>query len=242
MITTTTLSRMIDHSILHPTFTDDDLKRECMIALKYQVATVCVKPFHTAMARKLVERTNTEVCAVIGFPHGNSTMDIKLAECQQVVSEGATEVDMVVNIGKVLQRDWDYVEQEIAALHQLCIQNGALLKVIFENDFLPGDAPKIKLCELCSKIGVAFVKTSTGYGFVKNSDGLYNYLGATDHDLRLMREHCSPNIQIKAAGGIRTLDDLLRVHALGVTRVGATATAAIMEEAFARQKSGIHLG
>jgi deoxyribose-phosphate aldolase len=242
MITTTTLSRMIDHSILHPTFTDDDLKRECMIALKYQVATVCVKPFHTAMARKLVERTNTEVCAVIGFPHGNSTMDIKLAECQQVVSEGATEVDMVVNIGKVLQCDWDYVEQEIAALHQLCIQNGALLKVIFENDFLPGDAPKIKLCELCSKIGVAFVKTSTGYGFVKNSDGLYNYLGATDHDLRLMREHCSPNIQIKAAGGIRTLDDLLRVHALGVTRVGATATAAIMEEAFARQKSGIHLG
>lgn len=234
MINPAELARMIDHSILHPTFTDEDLKRECAIALKYGVATACVKPFHVSKAAEFLRASGTAVCAVIGFPHGNSTLAIKEAECLQVIRDGATEVDMVVNIGKVLQADWDYVAREIAAIQQLCSLNGAILKVIFENDFLPGDAPKIKLCELCSKYKVAFVKTSTGYGFVKNNEGTYHYLGATDHDLRLMREHCSPVVQIKAAGGIRTLEDLLRVRALGVTRVGATTTAAIMEEAHAR--------
>jgi len=236
-ITITSLAKMIDHSILHPTFSDEDLKRECEIARNYQVATVCVKPFHTALAAEILKDSDVEICAVIGFPHGNSTIAIKLAETLQVITDGATEVDMVVNIGKVLQGDWKYVEKEIDQLNRLCVSKGAILKVIFENDFLPSDAFKIKLCEICSQVKVAFVKTSTGYGFKKNSQGTYYYDGATDHDLQLMRENCSATVQIKAAGGIRTLDDLLIVKGMGVTRVGATATVAIIEEAKSRNFS-----
>lgn len=225
------IAKMIDHSILHPTFTDEDLKKECLVAKKYKVATVCVKPYHTSMAKEILKGSDVEICAVIGFPHGNNATSIKIEETIQVIRDGASEVDMVVNIGKVLQLDWHYIEKEIAAINAICISNNAILKVIFENDFLPNDEHKIKLCGICSKIGVAFVKTSTGYGFVKNVDGSYAYQGATDYDLQLMRLHAAPGVQIKAAGGVRTLDDILRVHKLGVTRVGATATIAIMEEA-----------
>ncbi|MCB0257520.1 MAG: deoxyribose-phosphate aldolase, partial [Anaerolineae bacterium] len=138
---------------------------------------------------------------------------------------------MVVNIGKVLGEDWDYVSDEIRLLNDLATSAGGLLKVIFENDYLPQDRFKVQLCRICSEVGVAFAKTSTGYGFVKQPGGGYNYAGATDHDLILMRRSCAPWVQIKAAGGVRTLDDLLRVRDLGVTRVGATATAAMLEEA-----------
>lgn len=230
-VTLVSLAKMIDHSILHPAYSDIDLQRECAIAAKYNVATVCVKPFHVALASELLKNSEVAICAVIGFPHGNSTTNIKLNETHQVINDGATEVDMVVNIGKVIQRDWDYIENEIHEINQLCILKGAILKVIFENDFLPSDDLKIKLCEICCHDGVAFVKTSTGYGFKKNEQGCYSYDGATDHDLLLMRSHCTDETQIKAAGGIRTLDDLLRVKALGVTRIGATATEAIISEA-----------
>jgi deoxyribose-phosphate aldolase len=227
----TDIAKMIDHSILHPAFTDIDLVRECEIAKKYNVATVCVKPFHTKRASEIVWASDIGVCSVIGFPHGNSTIDIKVQETLQVIFYGAVEVDMVVNIGKVLQGDWAYVEKEIFEINQACINNDAILKVIFENDFLPDDKTKIKLCEICSRVKVAFVKTSTGYGFKKNENGHYFYNGATEHDLILMRKHCSPEVQIKAAGGVRTIDDILKVKKLGVTRVGATATSSIMEEA-----------
>jgi deoxyribose-phosphate aldolase len=225
------IAKMIDHSILHPTFSDVDLIRECEIAKKYNVATVCVKPFHTKMASTILRASTVDVCAVIGFPHGNSTTDIKIQETLQVIFYGATEVDMVVNIGKVLQGDWDYVEKEIFEINKVCIENDAILKVIFENDFLPVDEFKIRLCEICNRVKVAFVKTSTGYGFKKNDSGTYYYDGATEHDLILMRKYCSPEIQIKAAGGVRKLEDILKVRSLGVTRVGATATSAIIEEA-----------
>jgi len=225
------IAKMIDHSILHPTYTDDDLKKQCAIALKYNVATVCVKPFHTRLAAGLVKGSAVGVCAVIGFPHGNSTIGIKVLETEQVIRDGATEVDMVVNIGKVLQGDWDYVEKEIKAINDACLQNHAILKVIFETDFVTRDEDKIQLCRICSKNKVAFVKTSTGYGFVKGNDGKYSYQGATEHDLKLMRAHCAPEVQIKAAGGIRTLEQILKVKEWGVTRVGATATETILEEA-----------
>lgn len=228
------VAKMIDHSILHPTFTDEDLIKECTIAKKYNVATVCVKPYHTAKAKELLLGTDVGICAVIGFPHGNNTLKIKLEETKQVISDGATEVDMVVNIGKVLQHDWDYIENEIDEINKLCLSNKAILKVIFENDFLPDDQTKIKLCKICSKVKVAFVKTSTGYGFVKNESGTYSYQGATIHDLKLMREYSSPAVQIKAAGGVRTLNDIIKVHEIGVTRVGATATKVIIEEAIKR--------
>lgn len=231
MIHLSEIAKMIDHSILHPAFTDEDLKKNCEISKKYHVATVCVKPYHTRMAAELLIDSDVDICAVIGFPHGNSTIDMKVAEALQVINDGATEVDMVINIGKVLQGDWEYIDEELKAVNNTCLNNGAILKVIFETDYLTEDKDKIKLCELCSKHNVAFVKTSTGYGFVKNRDGFYSYAGATEHDLKLMRKHSSPEVQIKAAGGIRNLDQLLKVRELGVTRVGATATEAILEEA-----------
>jgi len=225
------IAKMIDHSILHPTFTDMDLKKQCEIAVKFNVATVCIKPYHTKMAAELVKGSSVGVCAVIGFPHGNSTTEIKVLETEQVIRDGATEVDMVVNIGKVLQGDWDYVEKELKAINDACVKHKVLLKVIFENDYLTNDEDKIKLCKICSKLKIAFVKTSTGYGFVKGADGKFSYQGATEHDLKLMRQNSSPEVQVKAAGGVRDLDQILRVKELGATRVGATATEAIIEAA-----------
>jgi deoxyribose-phosphate aldolase len=149
------------------------------------------------------------------------------------MAEGATEIDVVVNVGKVLGGEWAYVADEIGAVNDACRARGAMLKVIFENDYLD-DLAIVRLCVICTEQRVAFVKTSTGYGFVKQPNGDYNYKGATDERLRLMRQHAGPDVQIKAAGGVRTLDDLLRVRGLGVTRVGATATEAILTEAAKR--------
>jgi deoxyribose-phosphate aldolase len=227
----TELAKMIDHSLLHPTMTDDDLRNGCLLAKEYNVATVCIKPYAIKKALKWLSGSDVLVCAVTGFPHGSSSIAVKVFETKRACKDGALEIDMVVNIGKVLGKDWKYVEKEIAAVMAVTEKYKAALKVIFENDFLPDDSYKIKLCEICSKLGVAFVKTSTGYGFVKNANGNYSYEGATEHDLILMRKHAAPGVQIKAAGGVRTLDDLLRVKNLGVTRIGATATAAILEEA-----------
>ena len=140
---------------------------------------------------------------------------------------------MVVNVGKVIGGDWDYVAAEIKAINSAVVEHGSILKVIFENDYLK-DEHIIRLCEICSEIGVAFVKTSTGYGFVKQPDGMYSYKGATVPHLKLMRKHCPSTVQIKAAGGVRTLDDLLLVRSLGVTRIGATATQVILEDAIKR--------
>lgn len=232
----TVLAKMIDHSILHPTFTDADLKRECELAVRYNTASVCVKPYHVKLATEYVKDSDVFTCAVIGFPHGNNKTKVKVFETIEAINDGATEIDMVANIGKVLSEEWDYVESEIKAINDACINHGAVLKVIFENDFLPDDKYKIKLCDICNILEVAFVKTSTGYGFVKGADGKYSYRGATVPDLKLMRSHLKPVIQVKAAGGIRTLDDLLKVKELGITRIGATATATILDEA--KKRSG----
>ncbi len=228
------LAKMIDHSLLHPTLTDAELLEGCKLALKYDVASVCIKPYAVKMATELLAGTDVLVGTVIGFPHGNSTVSIKVAETIQACKDGAVEIDMVVNIGKVLANDWTYVQEEIQAVKTACKQHGAILKVIFENDFLPEDSFKIKLCEICTAVGAEFVKTSTGYGFVKGSDGKYSYEGATEHDLRLMLDHVGPGVLVKAAGGVRTLDGLLKVQEMGVARLGASATAAIMEDAYRR--------
>jgi deoxyribose-phosphate aldolase len=229
-ITVTSLAKMIDHSLLHPTMTDADIRQGCELARQYDVATACVKPYSIPLAGEILAGSNVGICAVIGFPHGNSTTPIKVREAEAAAQAGATEIDMVINIGKALGGDWGYVANEIQALNDVVTAHHAILKVIFENDYL-AEAAIIKLCEICSRVGVAFVKTSTGYGFVKQTNGMYAYKGATVEHLKLMRQHCAPNVQIKAAGGVRTLDDLLMVRALGVTRIGATATAAILEEA-----------
>jgi len=227
----TELAKMIDHSLLHPTMTDEDLRAGCKLARKYNTASVCIKPYAVKQAVELLKGSEVLVGTVIGFPHGSSTTTIKVAETIQACKDGAVEIDMVVNIGKVLSEEWDYVEKEIEAVLATCQTNHAILKVIFENDYVTDDKHKIKLCEICSKLGVEFVKTSTGYGFVKGEDGKYTYKGATEADLKLMRIHSAPEVQVKAAGGLRTLDDLLKVQSLGVTRVGATATVLMLEEA-----------
>jgi deoxyribose-phosphate aldolase len=229
-ITVHALAKMIDHSLLHPTMTDAQVADGCRLARQYDVATACIKPYSIAMARELLAGSTVGVCPVIAFPHGNSTTTTKVTEAETAARAGGVEIDAVINVGKVLGGDWDYVRDEIRAINDAVRAHGAILKVIFENDYLE-DAHIIRLCEICSEAQVAFVKTSTGYGFVKQPDGSYNYKGAIDHHLRLMRQHCPPSVQIKAAGGVRTLDDLLRVRALGVTRAGATATKAMLEEA-----------
>lgn len=235
-ITLKQIAKMIDHSLLHPTMTDEQLIEECKVAGKHNVASVCIKPYAVTLARDLLVGTDVEIGTVIGFPHGNSRADLKIRETELALVDGATEIDMVVNIGKVLSQDWDYILAEIRAINEVTVSGGAILKVIFENDFLPDDSYKIKLCEVCTEVDVAFVKTSSGYGFVKQPNGFYTYKGATDHDLKLMRAHSAPQVQVKAAGGVRTLDDLLRVRELGVTRVGATSTEMILAEG---QKRGV---
>lgn len=228
------LAKMIDHSILHPTHTDADLERECAIAAKYNVASVCVKPYAVSKAVELLKGTDVKVGCVIGFPHGNSSSAVKVFETEQACNDGAAEIDMVINIGKTLGGDWDYVEKEIRAVTDTCHRNGAILKVIFETDFVTQTEDKIRLCEISTRAGADFVKTSTGYGFVKQPDGNYNYTGATLADVELMRKYAGPQVQVKCAGGVRTLDDLLNMKAAGATRSGATATVAILEEAFVR--------
>jgi deoxyribose-phosphate aldolase len=227
------LARMIDHSLLHPTMTDGQLREGLALARRCGCATACVKPYAVPLAAAALAGSDVAVCAVAGFPHGNSHPEQIAAEADRAISEGATEIDMVVNAGKVLGGDWDFVSSELKIVNDACVARGAILKVIFENDCLQ-DAHIIRLCELCTQHSVAFVKTSTGYGFVKQANGDYNYRGATDHHLRLMRQHCGPQVQIKAAGGVRTLEDVLRVRALGVTRIGATATEVILREAVKR--------
>lgn len=223
------IAKMIDHSLLHPTLDDRALKEGIEVAKKHHVASVCIKPYAVKMAAEMLKGTDVMVSTVVGFPHGNSRVDVKIYETERAIDDGAEEIDMVVNIGKVLSEDWDYVTREIAALVAVTKKHGAVLKVIFENDFLTNDLHKIKLCEICSQLGVDFVKTSTGYGFVRQSDGTYSYRGATEKDLILMRRYSDDAVEVKAAGGIRTLEDTLKVRALGVTRIGATATEAILQ-------------
>lgn len=222
------IAKMIDHSLLHPTMDDQTLKEGCELARKYNVASVCIKPYAVKMAVAMLQGSDVMVGTVVGFPHGNSRIDVKVFETERAIEDGAVEIDMVVNSGKVLSEDWDYVTDEIHSLVEVTKANGAALKVIFENDFLSKESHKIKLCKICSVLGVEFVKTSTGYGYTKQADGSYNYKGATTEDLILMRKHSAPEVEVKAAGGVRTLEDTLKVRALGVTRIGATATEAII--------------
>jgi deoxyribose-phosphate aldolase len=229
-ITLHVLSKMIDHSLLHPAMTDREILDGCALARKYDVATVCVKSYAVSMCCEALEGSSVEVSSVISFPAGNSQTGIKMAEAIQAVMDGATEADVVINIGKALSGQWDYVSEEIKAVNDACIDRGAALKVIFETDYLE-DQDIIRLCQICSCHRVAFVKTSSGYGFVRQGNGFYAYAGATEHNVSLMRTHSAPEVQIKAAGNVHTLDAVLRFRTLGATRIGTSATEAILEEA-----------
>jgi deoxyribose-phosphate aldolase len=213
------IAKMIDHSLLNPVMTDEELEAGCRIALQYDVASVCIKPYYLKRCADLLSGSDVAPSTVIGFPHGGHTTAIKIAETEQALNDGGRELDMVVNIGKVLSGDWDYVRQDIEEVVRLTHARGGLVKVIFENCYLADDQ-KIKLCEICGEVGADWVKTSTGYGTG----------GATLDDLALMRKHSPPQVQVKAAGGIRTLDALLEVRRVGATRCGATRTVEMLED------------
>jgi deoxyribose-phosphate aldolase len=231
------LAGMIDHSLLHPTMTDQELEDGCRVALEYGVASVCIKPYYARRAAGLLRGSKVKLGVVVGFPHGNSATESKRYETELACRDGAAEIDMVANIGKALSGDWHFVEEDIRAVCDEAHQRGAKVKVIIETDYLgsggaglSGDDLKRKLCQVCERAGADWVKTSTGYGFVKGGDGKYSYQGATEHDLRLMRASVSPRVQVKAAGGVRDLDGLILVRDLGATRCGASATVAILNE------------
>jgi deoxyribose-phosphate aldolase len=216
-------AKMMDHSLLQQVLTDAKLEEGCRLAREYDVASVCIKPYAVRRAADVLKGSTVAVGTTIGFPHGGHLTAIKVAEAEAALADGACELDMVVNIGKVLSHDWPYVAADVKAVVDAAHRGRALVKVIFENCFL-ADAEKEQLCRICGEVGAEFVKTSTGYG-----DG-----GATDEDLRLMRRCAPPHVGVKAAGGVRTFERLLAVRQLGVTRVGATATQAILDECKAR--------
>jgi deoxyribose-phosphate aldolase len=213
------IAKMIDHSLLNPIMTDEQLEEGCQIALDYDVATVCIKPYYLGRCAELLKGSTVKPSTTIGFPHGGHTTAIKVAEAERALDDGGQELDMVVNIGKVLSGDWDFVRADIKAVVDTVHARGQIVKVIFENCYL-NDEHRIRLCEICGEVGADFVKTSTGYG-----EG-----GATIEDLKLMRKYSPSHVQVKAAGGVRTLDKLLEVRALGVTRVGASRTVGILDE------------
>ena len=221
-ITYEQLAKTIDHSLLNPVMTDNEVRAGCELAARYNVASVCVKPCHVTMAAELLKDTTVEVGTVIGFPHGSSTTASKVFEAQDAINNGATELDMVLNIGELRSGNADFVRQDIAAVVRAA-RGKAIVKVILENAYLSKDQIR-QACMLCEEVGADFVKTSTGY-----APG-----GATIEDLQLMRATVGPQVQVKAAGGVRTLDAILEVIDVGVTRVGATATASILDDFRAR--------
>lgn len=213
------ISKMIDHSLLNPTLTMRDLEAGCELAVAYDVASVCILPYALARSGELLRGSTVKTSATIGFPHGGHTTAIKRAEAERAIADGCQELDMVVNISAVLSGDWDYVRKDIAAVIDVAHAAGSQVKVIFENCYL-NDEQKIELCRICSDLNADWVKTSTGYGTG----------GATHDDLKLMRKHAAPHVQVKAAGGVRDLDALLAVRALGVSRCGASRTKEMLDE------------
>lgn len=226
----TAVMGLIDHALLRPTLTDAEVERGARMAARCGVASVCVKPCQVSRVRSSLEGCPVAVGAVVGFPHGGSCVETKVAEAERALDDGASEIDAVINVGKVLSENWDYLEREIRALNLAVTSKAGLLKIIFETAYLE-DRHKVELCRIASTCGVAFVKTSTGFDFVEQPDGSSRTCGATDHDVELMVQSVSGGVKVKASGGVRTLDDVLRLSRLGAARIGTSATEGILEEA-----------
>jgi deoxyribose-phosphate aldolase len=222
------IAKMIDHSLLNPSLSERELEDGIQLALAFDCASVCIMPHYLARCASLLAGSTVRASTTIGFPHGGHTTETKLAEASQALANGGEELDMVVNISRVKSGDWHYVESEIASIVGLVHDSEAKVKVIFENCYLT-DPEKIHLCEICGRVGADWVKTSTGYGTG----------GATMEDLKLMRSHSPAHVQVKAAGGIRDLDSLLAVRALGISRCGASRTADMLNEG--RKRLGLEL-
>lgn len=228
MVTVKEIAKMIDHSLLRPELTEAQVREGCRLARKYDTASVCVKPCDVKIAKEELQGSDVLVTTVIGFPHGSNKTSVKVAEAVEAIDEGAAELDMVLNIGRLLSRQFDYVEADIKAVVDAAHSQGVLVKVILENCYLTDELKEIA-CRICEKVNADFVKTSTGFGTG----------GATLQDLELMRRTCSEKVRVKAAGGVRTLDGALEVRSKGAVRFGATATKAIIDEAEQREKAGI---
>ena len=217
------VAKTIDHSILKPDFTYADVTAGAELALKYNTASYCIRPMDVAAAAKALAGSTVNVCTVIGFPHGSTTTATKVFETQDAISNGATEIDMVMNVSAMLSGDFDYVEQDIRAVVEAAHPKGASVKVIFETAFL-NDVQIIKACELTEKAGADYVKTSTGFASE----------GATTHNVALMKKTVGDRLKVKSSGGVRTLDQLIDYMDLGVTRSGCSATAQVLEEFIAK--------
>lgn len=213
-------AKMIDHSLLMPTMDQRQLEAGCELAKAYDVASVCIMPYYLKRCAEILEGTTVQPSTTIGFPHGGHTTHIKVLESERAIEDGCQELDMVVNISRVLSGDWEYVSSEIMAIVDLAHQANRKVKVIFENCYLQNEQ-KIQLCKICTDVGADWVKTSTGYGTS----------GATFEDLKLMIESVGPGVQVKAAGGVRDFATLKQVQELGVTRCGASQTQAMLDEA-----------
>ncbi len=226
-ITPQDIAKMLDHSTLQPNLTQEDVRKGCEIALQHHTASVCARPADMPLVAKMLQGSDVKICTVIGFPHGNHKPETKLDEAQAALADGCQELDMVLNIGRLIAGEDAYVEDEIKAICDLAHSRDAKVKVILETCFLT-DEQKKRACQICTRAGADWVKTSTGYG-----PG-----GCTLHDLRLMRQSVPPTVQVKGSGGIRDLDTVLAARALGATRCGVSATVAIMREAEARYVEG----
>jgi deoxyribose-phosphate aldolase len=217
------IASRIDHSLLGPATTTKELEEGCLLAARYRVASVCIKPYAVSLAARVLKGTSIAVGTTVGFPHGGHATWVKVYEAQHAMEEGASELDMVINIGQALGGEWAAVASDISAVTLAAHAGGAIVKVIFENCYLT-DPQKTRLCEICGEIGADYVKTSTGYG-----SG-----GATFDDLRLMRRAAPATVKLKAAGGVRNLDTAIEVATLGCDRIGASRTAQILDELTAR--------
>lgn len=213
------IAKRIDHSLLGPTLGGPELEEGCRLAARYGVASVCIKPYAVDLAARILKGTGVEVGTTIGFPHGGHSTAVKVFESRQAIADGATELDMVINIGQALAGEWDAVKADIDAVTRVAHEGGAVVKVIFENCYL-GDDQKTRLCLICGEVGADYVKTSTGYG-----SG-----GSTFEDLELMRRVSPPHVKLKAAGGVRTLDMMIRCAEIGCDRIGSSRIAEILDE------------
>jgi deoxyribose-phosphate aldolase len=217
------IAKRIDHSLLIPTYSRTDLEDGCKLAARYGVASVCIKPYAVALAAHILRGSGVEVGTTVGFPHGAHLTAVKVFEAKRAIADGATELDMVINIGQAVGGEWDDVRSDIEAVTKACHDGGAIVKVIFENCYLTDDQ-KVRLCHICGDVRADYVKTSTGFGTG----------GATVEDLRLMRRESPPHVKVKAAGGVRTLDAMIEVAGIGCDRIGSSRTAEVLDELKAR--------
>ena len=226
-LTPADIASMLDHSTLQPYLTEDDIRHGAEVALKYHTASMCARPCDVPIMAELLKGSGVKVCTVIGFPHGAHETAVKVAEARLALAEGCEELDMVINIGRMIRSDEAYVREEIRQICELAHAAGAIVKVIIETCYLT-DAQKKRACELSEEAGADFVKTSTGYGSK----------GCTIEDLRLMRAAVSDRVRVKGSGGIRDLDTVLAAREAGASRCGVSATEKIMAEAEARYAEG----